>query len=162
MNKVPGFAPDTAPVAPNSDSSTCGASGTIVITTSLLAATPAGEPPSFAPSAISRSRGARLRCAHTVTENPALISDAAIGSPIAPMPIRPILRDTSGAYGAQGLASCAAQRQNHAIALGVHPAFASEVLGRKLCGLRAWRGHRVIRRNRANAYALSRRTATGN
>jgi hypothetical protein len=89
MNSVPGAARRVAPCSPKSASSTCGASGTQVTTTCDAAPTPAGSPPSLAPSATSRSTPSRRRCAHTVTAKDARSSAAAIGSPMVPTPMSP-------------------------------------------------------------------------
>ncbi len=145
MNSVPGCAPLAAPRSPNSTSSTCGASGTHVMTTSHDAPTPAGSPPSCAPSTPSRSTGSRLRCAHTVTSKPARSSDAAIGSPIAPTPIIPtFIAIEAAAYGARDATACGRTgRRVMPSAPRVRPPFAAAVSVRRLRGRRAGRGGRA-------------------
>src|SRR4029077_19922841 len=95
MYVLPGLSAGSAaasllPSAPQSTSSSAGGSLTIVISTSEAAATSRGDFASVAPAPTNSSARDAVRF-HTVTACPALTKFRAIGRPMRPSPITPIL-----------------------------------------------------------------------
>ena len=93
MTSVPAFAPSATPPTPNRTASTSGVSDTIVITTSLAAATAAGLSRTRTPSSsIPAARpGVRFQA---LTSKPARAAFAAIAPPIVPRPTNPTRIDS--------------------------------------------------------------------
>ncbi len=85
---MPGRSWSNTPCGPASTCRTSGESGTIVITTSVRAATSAGVAASVAPAWTSASTGARLRLC-TTSEKPPLMRLSAMGRPMRPRPMNP-------------------------------------------------------------------------
>ena len=87
---LPGVSPPTTPSAPKSASSTSGVSGTMRIITSAAAATVLGEAHSLPPPSSNALSFTPLRlCRNKVW--PACCRLRAIGAPMIPRPIKPIL-----------------------------------------------------------------------
>jgi hypothetical protein len=98
MTSVPGAALARTPSGPSSTDSTSGESGSIVITASAPATASATLPAARPPAAVSRSRPGRLRVC-PATSNPALTRLAAMGDPMMPRPMKPIVfMNTSSRY----------------------------------------------------------------
>ena len=88
MASQPGLSASNAPLGPRYTSRTWGESGSIVMSTSVSAATPAGVARASAPSATSTSTAERSR-SWTVSRYPARSRLRPIGRPMIPRPIRP-------------------------------------------------------------------------
>ena len=89
IHSAPARMPCTTPSSPSTTDSTSGESGSIVMTTSLRAATSCGVAPAAAPSATSSSTGPRERFS-TISTYPAASRLRAIGLPMMPRPMNPI------------------------------------------------------------------------
>src|SRR6516225_6309626 len=84
---LPGVSPSATPLLPNSAASTCGVSGTMVITTSELAATSLPDAQTFAPPPVSSS--GTLPRSKTESACPPFSRCPAMGRPMIPRPINP-------------------------------------------------------------------------
>ena len=90
MNSCPRFAPSLIPLGPSATNSTSGEFGSIVMITSTADATSFGDVAAVAPSLTQFIDFARLRL-WTTSGKPALSRFLAIGFPMMPRPMNPIL-----------------------------------------------------------------------
>ena len=90
ITSFPLESPEATPLSEKSTSFTCGVSGSIRMTISAAFVTSAGVSSTFNPPSVSSFTGA-FRCFDVTSECPAFWRLSAIGVPMMPSPIKPIV-----------------------------------------------------------------------